>query len=196
MTPHVFKTLYLLCLSVIVTLTIGAPARADVIIMAPFKPQESLGAASTTEPYISHTGARAEEAGGQFTLDKLSIETQSGGIIPFNVELALTPDQHAQGLMNRSAMAQNAGMLFVFPDEGKRIFWMKDTLIPLDMLFLSRDGRIHHIHPMAQPQDKSLITSEAESFAVLELNGGIAGQLGIQVGDRVVHPAFRNVLAP
>lgn len=124
--------------------------------------------------------------------DQVVIKRHDGDELLFSVELAVTPKQQAKGLMNRTFLAENAGMLFLFNDEARRSFWMKDTLIPLDMLFIAKDGRIVHIHHMAQPLDEAFITSEKPAFAVLELNGGISDVFDIQVGDVVYHKAFRN----
>ena len=95
--------------------------------------------------------------------------------------------------MHRTEMADNAGMLFVFGDVAMRSFWMKNTLIPLDMLFIHSDGTIHHIHHNAKPQDLTSITSKYPSLAVLELNGGTADKMGIKEGDVVEHTYFKNV---
>lgn len=128
-----------------------------------------------------------------FQEDELSIETQKGEVFHFNIELALSPAQQAQGLMNRTVMAEDSGMLFIFNAVSKHAFWMKDTLIPLDMLFLSADGTIHHIHHNARPQDLTSITAKFPSKAILELKGGTADRLGIDEGDKVLHDVFRNV---
>jgi uncharacterized membrane protein (UPF0127 family) len=128
--------------------------------------------------------------------EQITIETQKGEKYIFNVEMAMTGSQHSQGLMNREQLAEDSGMLFVFHSVGKRSFWMKDTLIPLDMLFIDEDGTINHIHPMAKPLDRSYITSDKESKAVLELGGGTAQKYGITDGDKIIHAVFRNDLAP
>lgn len=130
-----------------------------------------------------------------FIQDTLAIRTENGEELLFNIELALTPAQQAKGMMFRTYMANDYGMLFVFDREEKRSFWMKNTLVPLDMLFIKRDGRIHHIHSNATPQDLSKITSEGKSFAVLEIKGGMSDELGIKVEDKVLHPLFRNMVA-
>ncbi|MGB0718923.1 MAG: DUF192 domain-containing protein [Bdellovibrionales bacterium] len=130
-----------------------------------------------------------------FMFDHLEIKTQDGKLYDFNIELALTQEQHARGMMYRTYMAENAGMLFLFGDERMRSFWMKDTLIPLDIIFIRHDGEIHHIHHSAKPQDETGITSKHPSMAVLEIKGGMADDLGIKDGDIVIHPAFKNVLS-
>lgn len=125
----------------------------------------------------------------------LTIETKNNGPIVFNVEIAATDSERNKGLMNRPSLAEDSGMLFVWDDVEQRHFWMKNTLIPLDMIFITEDGTIHHIHHMAKPLDQSRITSTRASKAVLEINGGLTDILGITEGDKVIHPAFRNQLA-
>ncbi|MCB1650956.1 MAG: DUF192 domain-containing protein [Alphaproteobacteria bacterium] len=129
----------------------------------------------------------------EFEEDQLAIRTNDGERYYFNVELAVTSAQQSHGMMERTRMDDDAGMLFIFHGEGMRAFWMKDTLIPLDMLFLSEDGTIHHIHHNAKPQDETTITSRFPSKAVLELKGGMTDKLGIKEGDVVEHDVFRNV---
>ncbi len=121
------------------------------------------------------------------------IKTEDGSIHRFDVELAVRGDEQEKGLMFRNSMPEDHGMLFVFRMIQQRSFWMKNTLIPLDIIFLEPDGRIQHIHHSATPQDLSFITSGQPCKAVLELNGGTADKLGIQVGDKVFHSAFRNL---
>ncbi len=128
--------------------------------------------------------------------DQIWIQIVDGGLLNFNVEIAETPRHQEVGLMYRTYLAEDSGMLFTFGDDEKmRSFWMKDTLIPLDILFLAGDGTIHHIHHMARPQDEAMISSKRPSAAALEINGGYTEGLGIKVGDKVLHPMFRNMLA-
>lgn len=124
--------------------------------------------------------------------DQILIRKASGEEIAFMAELALTPKDQATGMMYRTSMPDNTAMLFIFDDEDRRSFWMKNTYIPLDILFLHGDGRIHHIHTNARPQDETLITSEADSKAVLEIPGGTADRLGLKPGDTVIYKAFGN----
>jgi uncharacterized protein len=108
----------------------------------------------------------------------------------FNVELAETPAQQEQGLMFRRELAPDAGMLFDFKQPTMATMWMKNTLIPLDMLFVGEDGRIVNIHERAVPQSEAIIAAAAPVRAVIELNGGTAARLGIKPGDRVLFPIF------
>jgi uncharacterized membrane protein (UPF0127 family) len=104
----------------------------------------------------------------------------------FDVEVADTPEELQQGLMNREGLADDAGMLFWFGHPPRVVsFWMKDTLIPLDMLFITADGTISGIHQEASPNDLTSISSEEPVIAVLEIAGGRAAALGIKAGDKI-----------
>lgn len=126
-------------------------------------------------------------------LDRLIVTTESGQQ-KFIVELAITPDQMQAGLMNREHMAENAGMLFYFGAEDERGFYMKNTLIPLDMIFIRQNGQILSIHENAVPLDETTIYSKGPAAGVLEINGGLAEKLGIRPGDTVHHTFFNNEL--
>ncbi|MEP5152793.1 DUF192 domain-containing protein [Planktotalea sp.] len=108
----------------------------------------------------------------------------------FTVELADDPSEQAQGLMHREQMASSAGMLFVFEAPKRTAFWMKNTLIPLDMIFVDQAGTITHIHENAIPHDETPILGGDDVFAVLEINGGLSARFGFSLGDTLVHPAF------
>lgn len=127
-----------------------------------------------------------------FATSGLSVETASGRVYHFTVELALTPQQQAQGLMFRQSMAPDTGMLFVYSTPQPAAFWMKNTLIPLDMLFIAPDGRVVNIHDRAVPHSEDAIRSDGAVLGILEINGGLANRLGIRPGDRVRHPVFGN----
>ncbi|WP_207462434.1 DUF192 domain-containing protein [Azospirillum sp. SYSU D00513] len=133
-------------------------------------------------------------AGAQETFERssLTVETASGGRFRFNVELAESSAQQAQGLMFRESMAEDAGMLFVYNREQTAAFWMKNTLISLDMIFIEADGRILNIHAKAVPHSTDTIRSAGPVKGILEINGGMAARLGIRPGDRVIHPVFGN----
>jgi uncharacterized membrane protein (UPF0127 family) len=124
-----------------------------------------------------------------FTTAELTIVSASGPH-KFIVELATTPAQQAQGLMFRHRLAPDAGMLFDFGEPQQTAFWMKNTLIPLDMLFVAQNGRITGIHARAVPETTDPIPSPGPVRAVIELNGGTADRLGIKPGDRVIYPIF------
>lgn len=111
---------------------------------------------------------------------------------PFNVEIADTDERRALGLMYRTSLAADAGMLFDFKRDEDVAMWMRNTRIPLDMLFIDRTGNIVNIAERAVPFSEETISSAAPVRAVLELNGGTAARLAIKPGDRVLHPMFGN----
>jgi len=133
---------------------------------------------------------RAQEL-QHFDKSSVIVDTAAGPR-KFTVEMALTPAQQEQGLMYRRKLAPDAGMLFDFVAMGSRAFWMKNTLIPLDMLFIETNGRIADIHERAVPLSEEIIPSALPVRAVLELNGGTVARLGIKIGDTVHHPIFNN----
>jgi len=112
------------------------------------------------------------------------------GTARFTVEIADDGAERARGLMFVEDLPASAGMLFVYDSPGPQSFWMKNTLIPLDMLFIRPDGTVQHVHENAVPGDLTPITGGDGVLAVLEINGGLAGQLGIEAGAEVRHPAF------
>jgi len=124
-----------------------------------------------------------------FATSQLTI-TSATGDQKFTVELATTPAQQEQGLMYRRSMAPDAGMLFDFGHPTTTTFWMKNTLIPLDMLFVGADGRVVNIHERAVPMSEAMIPAQGMVRAVVELNGGTVARLGIRPGDRVIYPIF------
>lgn len=138
----------------------------------------------------STSGGAAKED----SLHHLVIVSRDGKRHDFKIELALTRQEQAKGLMNRTEMAKDAGMLFFFRQEEERSFWMKNTLIPLDMIFIRKDGSIGKVHDSAKPQDLTSVKSDGPAMAVLELNGGVAKKLGIVAGDTVHHTFFGNEL--
>jgi uncharacterized protein len=116
----------------------------------------------------------------------------SSGPHKFTVEVATTPGQMEQGLMFRRSLAPEAGMIFDYSAPSMASMWMKNTLIPLDMLFVDAQGRVINIHERAIPGSLEPISAAAPARAVIELNGGTAARLGIKPGDRVIFPMFGN----
>lgn len=137
-------------------------------------------------------GAWAQSSLASFDRSTLAIETSAGETHDFDVELALRPKQQAQGLMFRRELAESAGMLFVYPSERFISMWMKNTLIPLDMLFVDSAGYIVGIAERTVPLSLSSISSGQPALGVLEVNAGTVRRLGIQPGDRILHPALGN----
>lgn len=112
------------------------------------------------------------------------------GAAGFTVEIADNAEERAQGLMFRESMSSGAGMLFLYDAPHRASFWMKNTLIPLDMIFIGPDGAVLRVHENAVPHDTTPISGGPGVIAVLEINGGLAGRIGIAPGDRVRHPSF------
>jgi uncharacterized protein len=105
----------------------------------------------------------------------------------FTLEVANTPVSRERGLMNRESMPADHGMLFVFPDEEERAFWMKNTTIPLDILYLSTDAKIVSVKQM-RPLDETSVRSDGAAKYAIELNQGTANRLGIKPGDSIDIP--------
>ncbi|MGV3573705.1 MAG: DUF192 domain-containing protein [Devosia sp.] len=121
---------------------------------------------------------------------KLTISS-AGGDNTFNVEIVDTPESRAQGLMYRQELAPDAGMLFDFLGEQQVSFWMRNTFIPLDMLFITADGVVKNIQVNARPHDPTGIPSDGPVQFVLEIPGGRSVELGIEAGDTVTHPRIK-----
>lgn len=113
----------------------------------------------------------------------------------FSVEIADDAAEREQGLMNRDTMARSAGMLFVYPAPKSVAFWMKNTLIPLDMIFLDQAGQVTRVHSMAAPLDETGIPGGDGVQYVLEINGGMAKILGIDLGAEMLSPILDPALA-
>lgn len=121
--------------------------------------------------------------------DTLVVETAAGQRHRFKVDLALTVAQQAHGLMFVEKMADDYGMLFLYEVEQPLSFWMMNTLIPLDIIYVDDDGEIINIQH-GKPRDATPLRSSRPALAVLEIRGGRAAELGIRPGDRLLHPAF------
>lgn len=121
----------------------------------------------------------------------LTIES-ANGVHAFTVEIADEPEEITTGLMNRESMDADAGMLFDFGQPREAAMWMKNTLIPLDMLFMDPQGKVIAIARETVPGSLRTVSPGVPVKSVLELNGGRAAELGIEPGDEVVHPIFGN----
>ncbi|MEM1361494.1 MAG: DUF192 domain-containing protein [Pseudomonadota bacterium] len=108
----------------------------------------------------------------------------------FTVEVADTDAERAQGLMHREHMPKSAGMLFIFERPQRAAFWMRNTPLPLDLIFIDKTGVITNIHENAIPFDETTIPSRGRVLAVLEVNAGTSETFGFAVGDQMQHPAF------
>jgi len=132
---------------------------------------------------------RAGPAKAASGLETVEIIT-SRGRPRFQVEIAATRAQQERGLMFRKSLAPDRGMLFIYRRPQPAAYWMKNTLIPLDILYIQPDGRILSIVRNARPHDETPLPSGGLVLGVLELAGGRAAQLGILPGDRVLHRIF------
>lgn len=128
-------------------------------------------------------------AHSQTPVETLTIQT-AGGPKTFNVEVMRTDEERARGLMNRRFLPADRGMLFDFKVEQPVSMWMMNTYIPLDMLFIRKDGTIARIAEMTEPLSTRTIASGENVLGVLEINGGMSAKLGIKAGDKVQHGLF------
>jgi uncharacterized membrane protein (UPF0127 family) len=123
--------------------------------------------------------------------DKSVLEIASKtGVHSFSVEVVDNDADRAKGLMFRRSLPEGTGMLFDFKIEQDVAFWMQNTYVPLDMIFIRADGRILRIAENAEPMSTKQIPSGGKVLAVLEVVAGTARKLGIMAGDRVAHPIF------
>ena len=113
-----------------------------------------------------------------------------GGVHVFAVEIAVTNEERARGLMYRKELAEGRGMLFDFAPDQEVSMWMKNTYISLDMIFIQGDGRILRIAENTKPLSEAIISSNGQVRGVLEVIAGTAKKFGIAPGDRVAHPLF------
>ncbi len=140
--------------------------------------------------------ARADDTAPEplsvFPQSLLAIRTTAGNVVNFKIWTADTPRREEQGLMFIRDLDEHAGMLFAFPGNSQPTMWMKNTYIPLDLLFIDARGRINYIAAQATPLSLTVIQSPKPSSAVLELKGGACDDLGIKIGDTVVYSIFHN----
>lgn len=143
------------------------------------------------EPSGADTRASdGDSSGAAYASDLRTLTIDSGGEeVEVRVEIADSPDEQARGLMERTALAEDRGMLFVFPDEDVRSFWMKNTLIPLSIAYMDSEGRIVDLQDMKPLDDEEphYVSSEPAQFA-LEVNKGFFEEHGVEVGDRAELP--------
>lgn len=143
---------------------------------------------------LAHAQSSSGPVGPQPELprEKLVIVTHDGRRLDFSVEMALTEEQQAVGLMNRPTVPDGTGMLFDWGSPRESQMWMHNTIASLDMLFIEADGRIHHIAEHTVPQSLAVIDSDGPVRATLEIAAGSAERLDIRVGDRVEQRIFDN----
>jgi uncharacterized membrane protein (UPF0127 family) len=115
------------------------------------------------------------------------------GQAQFRIETADDAESRAQGLMHRESLPAMSGMLFLYDSPQPLVFWMRNTLIPLDLLFIDPNGEVLMVHERAIPLDESHIVGPDASIAVLEINGGMAQTLGIKAGSHIRHSFFDGI---
>jgi uncharacterized membrane protein (UPF0127 family) len=128
-------------------------------------------------------------AGGQSELETVAIETPDDRLL-FQVEVADDENERARGLMFRRSLAEGEGMIFLYPSPRPVAFWMKNTYLPLDLVFIAEGGLVTGVARNASPLSEEPIPSVVPVIAVLEINGGLAQRLGIEPGARVRHPIY------
>jgi uncharacterized membrane protein (UPF0127 family) len=132
---------------------------------------------------LAQSGALAASTG------TLVLKTATGDH-RFNIEVAETDQERGLGLMFRRSLPENAGMLFIYDRPQPAAMWMRNTLIPLDMVFIAADGTVHRIETHTEPFSTAVIPSDGDVLAVLELNAGQADKIGLKRGDKVVYPGL------
>ena len=156
------------------------PGLAILVLMAACSPQ----AAETAAPTASAQTAATTHPTSGLKVIPLTV-TGNGKRHDFHVEVAASPEEQAKGLMFRTELGADEGMIFPRNPPSQASFWMKNTVIPLDIIFIGTDGLISNIAAETVPYSLDPVTSDGLASAVLELAGGRAAQLGIHAGDRV-----------
>jgi uncharacterized protein len=136
-------------------------------------------------PAAAQTGQNEARDG----LDALALVT-ANGTHEFSVEVMRTELQRQRGLMFRRFLPPERGMLFIFETERPVAMWMKNTYLPLDMIFIAKTGKVAGIAENAEPLSEKIIPSGAPAYGVLEVNAGVAAKIGLKIGDTVRYPAF------
>lgn len=138
---------------------------------------------------IAFNNANADTNKITFQNSSLTIQTKDSEYI-FNIEIAITEKERSRGLMYRKELKQTEGMLFLYPEKQIIKMWMKNTLIPLDMIFINNNGKIIDIFKMTIPKDLTPIGPDVKLKGVLEINGGLTSYLNINKGDFIIHPSL------
>jgi uncharacterized protein len=145
--------------------------------------------------WVPASGAEGNNAAKQldeaFSRSTLQIATLDGQLHRFDIWIADNDARRTRGLMFVEQMADDAGMLFIYPRSMPISMWMKNTPLALDILFVRADGRVHHIAENTTPQSEATISSHGNVLAVVELKAGTAARMKIKAGAQVIHPAFK-----
>ncbi len=146
---------------------------------------------SLTLALVAFFVAVAQPSAAAPDLEKLAFVTRSG-VHEFSVEVMRTPGEHGKGLMYRRYMPDDRGMLFDFGKNDVIHMWMKNTYIPLDMIFVGKDGKVFSIARDTEPFSERTVSSGGPVVGVVELNAGAAAKIGLAVGDEVRHAMFKR----
>ena len=139
---------------------------------------------------VAAEGNDAQQLDRFFSRSTLQIATPDARLHKFDVWVADTDARRMRGLMFVEKLADNAGMLFIYPQQQPVSMWMKNTHVSLDMLFVTANGRVHHVVENTTPMSTDTISSNGIVYAVIELKAGSAARLKIRRGAQVIHPAF------
>lgn len=134
-------------------------------------------------------GAALNAQEQRLATNQVTIKSQTGEHT-FTAEMAVSREEKAQGMMFRTRMGDDEAMLFVYPEPQRMNYWMRNTYIPLDIIFIREDGRILNIIRNAKPQSEDPLKSRGLAIGTLEIRGGRAKELGIRPGDIVIHPLY------
>jgi uncharacterized membrane protein (UPF0127 family) len=155
----------------------GALRRAALVAAA----LAALPLAACQDPVVEEASAATP---AQLDVVDVRIATADGRTHRYKAEVARTPEQQGRGLMYRRTMARDAGMIFLFPEPRMASFWMANTYLPLDIIFISPEGRVINVGE-GVPLSTATVESTAPASTVLELNRGEAARIGLKAGDRV-----------
>jgi uncharacterized membrane protein (UPF0127 family) len=161
----------------------GAAFAVALLVLA----AAGVGAVLWAEQRPSKEATKAEGSAAQE--ERLELVTASG-VHALDIEIAATPEKQALGLMFRTSLPDTKGMLFQHSAPNELSMWMRNTYIPLDMVFIRADGTVHRIEARTEPLSERIIASEGPVTAVLEIAGGAAERMGLKPGDKVRHPYF------
>lgn len=146
------------------------------------------------QPKSTQSQASQPQSGSQYgqpqrlEASRLTVKSKGGKLHTFTVEVARTPKEQEIGMMFRKSVEPDAGMLFLFSEPRPAAFWMYNTYIPLDLIFIDKTGRIESIAPNAAPHSLKPRQSRGAVVGVLEIAGGRSAELGIVEGDEILHP--------
>ncbi|HEX2841086.1 DUF192 domain-containing protein [Hyphomicrobium sp.] len=149
----------------------------------------------TAVPWIGQRALAAQPATAPAAQEERLELVTASGVHALDVEIASTPEKQALGLMYRTSLPDTKGMLFPHQKPAELSMWMRNTYIPLDMVFITADGTVHRIEARTEPFSERIISSNGPVAAVLEIAGGAAERMGLKPGDKVRHPHFGSAPA-